>query len=55
VNSLLTRKEERQSTKKRANLFGNSISNVFATKGSCKKMMRNKRFFGSSWSFDYEK
>jgi hypothetical protein len=37
MNSLLTRKEEKQLTKKGANLFGNSISNFFAAKDSFKK------------------
>jgi hypothetical protein len=37
MNNFLTRKNKWQPTKKRANLFGNSISNFFVTKDSFKK------------------
>jgi hypothetical protein len=37
MNNLLTRKEGRQPTKKRANMFGNSISKIFVTKDYFKK------------------
>jgi hypothetical protein len=45
VDYLLTGKEERQPTKKRANLFGNSIFNFFASKDLFKKVdVQQKEF-----------
>jgi len=55
MNNFLTRKNKRQPTKKRANLFGNSISNFFVKRFFQKKWYVAQRIFRRSWSFYYEK
>jgi hypothetical protein len=45
VNSLMTRKEEKQLAKKKANMSGNFISNFFVIKDFIKKMMCNRKNF----------